>query len=69
MDIYKDLDPKNSRDCDNASITGCIICLSSINEKNKKVFFAKAGDSRAAIWKNGIGYQVSPDHKPDSAKK
>ena len=69
MDIYKDLDPKNSGDCDIASITGCTACVSVINEKNKKVYFANAGDSRAVICKNGIGYQVSHDHKPDSAKE
>ena len=38
MDIYKDLDPKNSGDCDIASITGCTACVSVINEKNKKVY-------------------------------
>ena len=33
------------------------------------MYFANAGDSRAVICKNGIGYQMSHDHKPDSAKE
>ena len=68
-DFYKYLDPKNSEDCDIANITGCTACVSVINEKNKKIYFANAGDSRAVICKNGIGYQMSHDHKPDSAKE
>ena len=68
-DFYKYLDPKNSEDCDIANITGCTAGVSVINEKNKKIYFANAGDSRAVICKNGIGYQMSHDHKPDSAKE
>ena len=68
-DIYKYLDPKNAEDCDIANITGCTACVSVINEKNKRMYFANAGDSRAVICKNGIGYQMSHDHKPDSAKE
>lgn len=68
-DFYKCLDPKNEEDCDIASITGCTACVSVINEKTKKIYFANAGDSRAVICKNGIGYQMSHDHKPDSAKE
>ena len=68
-DFYKYLDPKNAEDCDIANITGCTACVSVINEKNKKIYFANAGDSRAVICKNGIGYQMSHDHKPDSAKE
>ena len=68
-DLYKCLDPKNAEDCDIANITGCTACVSVINEKNKKIYFANAGDSRAVICKNGVGYQMSHDHKPDSAKE
>ena len=68
-DFYKYLDPKNAEDCDIANITGCTACVSVINEKNKRMYFANAGDSRAVICKNGIGYQMSHDHKPDSAKE
>ena len=68
-DLYKCLDPKNAEDCDIANITGCTACVSIINEKNKKIYFANAGDSRAVICKNGVGYQMSHDHKPDSAKE
>ena len=68
-DFYKYLDPKNTEDCDIASITGCTACVSVIDEKFKRIYFANAGDSRAVICKNGIGYQMSHDHKPDSAKE
>ena len=68
-DFYKYLDPKNSDNCDIANITGCTACVSVIDEKNKKIYFANAGDSRAVICKNGLGYQMSHDHKPDSAKE
>ena len=68
-DFYKYLDPKKAEDCDIANITGCTACVSVINEKNKRMYFANAGDSRAVICKNGIGYQMSHDHKPDSAKE
>ena len=68
-DFYKYLDPKNSSDCDIANITGCTACVSVISEKEKKIYFANAGDSRAVICKKGIGYQMSHDHKPDSAKE
>ena len=68
-DFYKYLDPKNAEDCDIANITGCTACVSVINEKSKRMYFANAGDSRAVICKNGIGYQMSHDHKPDSAKE
>ena len=68
-DFYKYLDPKNSDDCDISSITGCTACVIVVDEKFKKIYFANAGDSRAVICKNGIAYQMSHDHKPDSAKE
>ena len=68
-DIYKFLIPKNQENNDIANITGCTACVSVIDEKNKKIYFANAGDSRAVICKNGIGYQMTHDHKPDSAKE
>ena len=68
-DFYKYLDPKNADNCDIANITGCTACVSVIDEKEKKIYFANAGDSRAVICKNGLGYQMSHDHKPDSAKE
>ena len=68
-DFYKYLDPKNTEDCDISNITGCTACVSIIDEKFKRIYFANAGDSRAVICKNGIGFQMSHDHKPDSAKE
>ena len=68
-DFYKYLDPKNAKNCDISSITGCTSCVIVIDEKFKKIYFANAGDSRAVICKNGIAYQMSHDHKPDSSKE
>ena len=68
-DFYKYLDPKNSKNCDISSITGCTSCVIIIDQKFKKIFFANAGDSRAVICKKGVAYQMSHDHKPDSAKE
>ena len=69
QDFYKYLDPKNSEDCDIATITGCTACVVVVDHKSKKIYFANAGDSRAVICKKGIAYQMSHDHKPDSAKE
>jgi len=64
-DWMKQLDPKESIDCDIAMITGCTACVCVIDQKNKKIYFANAGDSRSVLCKNGKGYQTSFDHKPD----
>ena len=63
--LYKCLDPKNAEDCDIANITGCTACVSVINEKNKKIYFANAGDSRVVYCKNGKAEEGSTDHKPE----
>ena len=51
--------------------TGCTACVLSIDEKNKKLYFANAGDSRVVMCKKDVAYPQSEDHKPelDSEKK
>ena len=45
--------------------TGCTACVACINESEKKIYFANAGDSRVVLCKNGIAYEKSEDHKPE----
>ena len=45
--------------------TGCTACVMSIDETNKKLYFANAGDSRAVMCKKGIAEAMSEDHKPE----
>ena len=43
--------------------TGCtanVLCI-----KDKKLYFANAGDSRSVIYKNGQAIAMSIDHKPE----
>lgn len=61
----KMLDPKNSDECDIASITGCTACVLIVDESQHKLYFANSGDSRAVLYKNGNVYQMTLDHKPD----
>lgn len=46
-------------------MTGCTAHVCAIDEANKKIYFANAGDSRGVLCKNGIAYPMSIDHKPD----
>ena len=48
-----------------ANMTGCTACVCVIDELNKKLYFANAGDSREVLCKKGIAYPMSVDHKPD----
>jgi protein phosphatase 1G len=48
-----------------ANMTGCTACVCVIDEINKKLYFANAGDSREVLCKKGIAYPMSVDHKPD----
>ena len=50
---------------DIANMTGCTACVCLIDEENKKLYFANAGDSREVLCKKGIAYPMSIDHKPD----
>ena len=45
--------------------TGCTACVMTIDETNKKIYFANAGDSRVVYCKNGKAEAGSTDHKPE----
>ena len=45
--------------------TGCTACVMSIDETNKKLYFANAGDSRVVLCKKGVAEAKSEDHKPE----
>jgi serine/threonine protein phosphatase PrpC len=65
-DMFKQLfDPRGQEDCDIALMTGCTANVCIIDENEKKIYCANAGDSRAVLCKNGIAYPLSEDHKPD----
>ena len=57
--------PKDPEANDIYMRTGCTACVMSIDETNKKLFFANAGDSRVVMCKNGIAEAQSEDHKPE----
>ncbi len=66
MDMFQKLfDPRAQEDCDIAMMTGCTSSVCVIDEHNKKIYFANAGDSRAVLCKNGVAYPMTIDHKPD----
>jgi protein phosphatase 1G len=52
-------------DIDIAMVTGCTSNVVAIDEKNKKIYCANAGDSRAVLCKKGVAIALSTDHKPD----
>ena len=57
------IDPKEQPDAKISMFTGttaCILCI-----KEKKLFFANAGDSRVVMCKNGNAEAKSIDHKPE----
>ena len=45
--------------------TGCTACVMGVDEGNKKLYFANAGDSRVVMCKNGKAEAQSEDHKPE----
>ena len=57
--------PKDPEANDIYMRTGCTACVLSIDETNKKLYFANAGDSRVVMCKNGVAYPQSEDHKPE----
>lgn len=46
-------------------LVGCTCCVCVIDNKDKKMYFANAGDSRVMLCKKGKAIQKSFDHKPD----
>jgi protein phosphatase 1G len=65
MDLFKQILGQGKDDEDISMMTGCTASVCAIDEQNKKLFFANAGDSRAVLCKNGIAFPMSIDHKPD----
>ena len=57
--------PKDPEANDISMRTGCTACVMSIDETNKKLYFANAGDSRVVLCKNGVAEAKSEDHKPE----
>ena len=65
VDMISKLISNQKSEEDIANMTGCTACVCVIDEKNKKIYFANAGDSREVLCKKGIAYPMSMDHKPD----
>lgn len=65
MDLLKTFLGQGKEDEEIAMMTGCTASVCLIDEQNKKIFFANAGDSRSVLCKNGIAFPMSIDHKPD----
>ena len=57
------IDPKEQPDAKISMFTGCTACVLCV--KDKKLYFANAGDSRSILCKNGDAYAMSVDHKPE----
>ena len=49
--------------------TGCKACVMTFDEKNKKLYFANADDSRVVFSNNGIAEAGTSDHKPELEKE
>jgi len=63
--ISQFIGPKDPEANDIYMRTGCTACVMSIDETNKKLYFANAGDSRVVMCKKGVAYPQSEDHKPE----
>jgi serine/threonine protein phosphatase PrpC len=49
----------------NAMNVGSTACVCLIDEDNRRMYFANAGDSRVVLCKEGKAFQMSYDHKPN----
>lgn len=65
MDMINKLIASQKTKVDVALMTGCTACVCVIDTKDKKMYFANAGDSRAVLCRNGIAEAMSIDHKPE----
>jgi protein phosphatase 1G len=65
MDLFKQILGQGKEEEDIAMMTGCTASVCAIDEQNKKLYFANAGDSRSVLCKNGIAFPMSIDHKPE----
>lgn len=57
------IDPKEQSDVQISMFTGCTANVLVI--KDKRLYFANAGDSRGILCKKGVAYPMSVDHKPE----
>ena len=57
--------PKDPEANDIFMRTGCTACVMGIDESNKKIYFANAGDSRVVLCRKGVAEEGSQDHKPE----
>ena len=57
--------PKDQEPVDIYMRTGCTACVMGIDESNKKIYFANAGDSRVILCRKGKAEEGSHDHKPE----
>ena len=66
MNFLSALMPQKDPEADDIYMrTGCTACVMSVDEANKKIYFANAGDSRAVFCKKGLAQEGSHDHKPE----
>jgi protein phosphatase 1G len=66
MNFLSALMPQKDPDADDIYMrTGCTACVMSVDETNKKIYFANAGDSRVVFCKKGVAEEGSHDHKPE----
>ena len=65
MTLFNQLIQKDPEANDIYMRTGCTACVLAIDEKNEKLYFANAGDSRVVMCKKGVAYPQSEDHKPE----
>ena len=66
MNFLSALMPQKDPEADDIYMrTGCTACVMSVDEANKKIYFANAGDSRAVFCKKGVAQEGSHDHKPE----
>ena len=63
--ISQIIGPKDPEANDIYMRTGCTACVMSIDETNKKLYFANAGDSRVVMCRKGVAEAQSEDHKPE----
>ena len=65
MDLFKQILGSSKDEEEIAMMTGCTASVCTIDETNKKIYFANSGDSRSILCKNGVAYPMTVDHKPD----
>ena len=66
MQLFAQLMPPKDPEANDIFMrTGCTACVMGIDETNKKIYFANAGDSRVVLCRKGIAEEGSTDYKPE----